>query len=76
MYDKRVKPVVSGKCDYFHHELVNTLAEGDAAKLGASGHDSDGKAGRVIFHFQLSFVIVIHHRALKRRSGREEWFFQ
>ena len=34
MYDKRVKPVVSGKYDYFHHELVNTLAEGDAAKLG------------------------------------------
>lgn len=34
MYDKRVKPVVSGKYDYFHHELVNTLAEGDASKLG------------------------------------------
>ncbi|HXM36994.1 MAG TPA: hypothetical protein VN920_17485 [Pyrinomonadaceae bacterium] len=34
MYDKRVKPVVSGRYDYFHHELVNTLAEGDAAKLG------------------------------------------
>lgn len=34
MYDKRVKLVVSEKYDYFHHELVNTLAEGDAAKLG------------------------------------------
>lgn len=34
MYDKRVKPVVSERYDYFHHELVNTLAEGDAAKLG------------------------------------------
>jgi len=34
MYDKRVKPEVAGKYDYFHHELVNTLAEGDAAKLG------------------------------------------
>lgn len=36
MYDKRVKPVVSGKYDYFHHELVTTLAEGDAAKLGGA----------------------------------------
>jgi hypothetical protein len=34
MYDKRVKGVVSSKYDYFHHELVNTLAEGDASKLG------------------------------------------
>jgi len=34
MYDKRVKPVVSERYDYFHHELVNTLAEGDASKLG------------------------------------------
>ena len=34
MYDKRVKGGVSTKYDYFHHELVNTLAEGDASKLG------------------------------------------
>ncbi len=34
MYDKRVKPVVSERYDYFHHELVNTLAEGDVGKLG------------------------------------------
>lgn len=34
MYDKRVKQEVASKYDYFHHELVNTLAEGDAAKLG------------------------------------------
>lgn len=34
MYDKRVKPEVAQAYDYFHHELVNTLAEGDAAKLG------------------------------------------
>ncbi len=34
MYDKRVKPEVARKYDYFHHELVNTLAEGDAEKLG------------------------------------------
>ena len=34
MYDKRVKPEVARKYDYFHHELVNTLAEGDTAKLG------------------------------------------
>ena len=36
MYDKRVKPEVAQKYDYFHHELVNTLAEGDAAKLGSA----------------------------------------
>lgn len=34
MYDKRVKPEVAKKYDYFHHELVSTLAEGDAEKLG------------------------------------------
>lgn len=34
MYDKRVKPEVATKYDYFHHELVNTLAGGDEAKLG------------------------------------------
>jgi hypothetical protein len=34
MYDKRVKPEVAQKYDYFHHELVNTLAEGDRTKLG------------------------------------------
>lgn len=36
MYDKRVAPTVSAKHDYFHHELVNTLAEGDEAKLGVA----------------------------------------
>jgi hypothetical protein len=36
MYDKRVKPEVAARYDYFHGELVNTLAEGDAAKLGAN----------------------------------------
>ena len=34
MYEKRVKPGVSAKYDYFHNELVRTLAEGDASKLG------------------------------------------
>ncbi len=34
MYDKRVKPEVAQRYDYFHHELVNTLAEGDVGKLG------------------------------------------
>ena len=34
MYDKRVKPEVAQSYDYFHHELVNTLAEGDPGKLG------------------------------------------
>jgi hypothetical protein len=36
MYDKRVKPEVAQKYDYFHYELVNTLAEGDKAKLGSA----------------------------------------
>ncbi|HXT63790.1 MAG TPA: hypothetical protein VN696_12205 [Pyrinomonadaceae bacterium] len=36
MYDKRVAPPVAARHDYFHHELVNTLAEGDEAKLGHS----------------------------------------
>jgi hypothetical protein len=36
MYDKRVAPPVAARHDYFHQELVNLLAEGDAAKLGGS----------------------------------------
>lgn len=36
MYDKRVAPPVAARHDYFHQELVNTLAEGDPTKLGAS----------------------------------------
>lgn len=36
MYDKRVAPPVAARHDYFHQELVNTLAEGDPEKLGAS----------------------------------------
>jgi hypothetical protein len=36
MYDKRVKAEVAARYDYFHGELVNTLAEGDPAKLGAN----------------------------------------
>lgn len=36
MYDKRVAPPVAARHDYFHQELVNTLADGDPAKLGNS----------------------------------------
>ncbi|HEU4508512.1 MAG TPA: GAF domain-containing protein [Pyrinomonadaceae bacterium] len=36
MYDKRVKPEVANRYDYFHDELVNTLAEGDVSKLGSN----------------------------------------
>ena len=36
MYEKRVKPAVASKFDYFHYELVNGLAEGDAKKLGGN----------------------------------------
>lgn len=36
MYDKRIQAPVAAKFDYFHYEVVNTLAEGDEAKLGES----------------------------------------
>jgi hypothetical protein len=36
MYDKRVKPEITQRYDYFHHELVNKLAEGDQSKLGSA----------------------------------------
>lgn len=36
MYDKRVQPPVAAKFDYFHYELVNSLAEGEENKLGGS----------------------------------------
>jgi hypothetical protein len=36
MYDKRVTPQVAARYDYFHQEIVNTLAEGDPSKLGHS----------------------------------------
>jgi hypothetical protein len=35
MYDKRVQPPVAAKFDYFHYELLNSLAEGDVERLGA-----------------------------------------
>lgn len=36
MYERRVAPPVAARHDYFHQELVNSLAEGDPAKLGVS----------------------------------------
>ena len=36
MYDKRVQEPVAMRFDYFHYELVNSLAEGEDVKLGAS----------------------------------------
>ena len=36
MYAKRAQPSVASKFDYFHYELVNSLAEGNHEKLGAS----------------------------------------
>ncbi len=35
MYDKRVQPPVAARFDYFHYELLNSLADGDAARFGA-----------------------------------------
>ena len=36
MYDKRVQPTVVERFDYFHYEVVNTLAEGEESKLGTT----------------------------------------
>ena len=36
MYDKRVQPPVAAKFDYFHYELVNALADGNAEHSGAN----------------------------------------
>ena len=36
MYDKRVQPPVAARFDYFHYELLNALAEGNAERLGAN----------------------------------------
>ena len=36
MYDKRVQPPVAESFDYFHYELVNSLAEGEETRLGHS----------------------------------------
>jgi cell pole-organizing protein PopZ len=36
MYDKRVQPPVAAKFDYFHYELVNSLADGDISRLGGA----------------------------------------
>jgi hypothetical protein len=36
MYDKRVQPPVAAKFDYFHYELVSSLAEGEEGKLGGT----------------------------------------
>ena len=35
MYDKRVQPAVASKFDYFHYEVVNSLADGKDADLGS-----------------------------------------
>lgn len=35
MYDKRVQPAVASKFDYFHYEVVNSLADGQDSKLGS-----------------------------------------
>ncbi|CAN5206228.1 hypothetical protein BH20ACI2_BH20ACI2_20290 [soil metagenome] len=34
MYDKRVQPPVASKFDYFHYEVLNSLAEGSVERLG------------------------------------------
>ena len=36
MYDKRIQEPVAARFDYFHYELVNSLADGEDVKLGAS----------------------------------------
>ncbi len=36
MYDKRVESHVAAQFDYFHYELLNSLADGEPTKLGSS----------------------------------------
>ncbi|MEO7538682.1 MAG: hypothetical protein ABIV21_01530, partial [Pyrinomonadaceae bacterium] len=36
MYDKRVQPPVAAKFDYFHYEIVNSLADGEISRLGSN----------------------------------------
>ncbi len=36
MYDKRVESNVAAQFDYFHYELLNSLADGEPTKLGSS----------------------------------------
>lgn len=36
MYDKRVQPPVAARFDYFHYELLNSLAEGNADRFGSN----------------------------------------
>jgi hypothetical protein len=43
IYEKRVSPVIAAKSNYFYEELVKTLAEGDASKLGPGWEESGRK---------------------------------
>jgi hypothetical protein len=43
IYEWRVSPVVAAKSNYFYEELVKTLAEGDASKLGPGWEDRGRK---------------------------------
>ena len=36
IYEKRVQPPVAARFDYFHYELVNSLGDGEATRLGSS----------------------------------------
>jgi hypothetical protein len=42
IYEKRVSPRIAADSNYFYEELVKTLAEGDASKLG-SGWEEPGR---------------------------------
>ncbi|MGH9768026.1 MAG: hypothetical protein ACREAB_11375 [Blastocatellia bacterium] len=44
VYKKRVSPLVAAKSDYFHEELVKTLAGGDASKLGPGWEETKRKS--------------------------------
>jgi hypothetical protein len=43
IYERRISPAVAAKSNYFYEELVNTLAEGDASKLGPGREDRGRK---------------------------------
>jgi hypothetical protein len=36
LYEERVPPAVAGRVEYFHQELVQTLADGDPTLLGTA----------------------------------------
>jgi hypothetical protein len=43
IYERRISPSIAAKSNYFYEELVNTLAGGDASKLGPGWEETRRK---------------------------------